>query len=55
MPRMSQKMKAEMAFFIGDNGRIKYNDLCRKCSHDCKQSFRAKIVVCEKSKSKRAS
>jgi hypothetical protein len=41
MPRMSKKRKQEWSFFLNDRNRITYNDLCRKCVHDCKQSFRA--------------
>lgn len=54
MPRMSKAMKQEMSFFLNDKGRIQHNDLCRKCVHECKQSFRAEIVYCPKYKSKRA-
>ena len=31
-----------------------YNELCRKCQHECKQSFRAVVVDCPKSVSKRS-
>ena len=44
MPRMSKKEKEEWNFFLNDRGRISYNELCRKCDRDCKQSFRAVIV-----------
>ena len=54
MPRMSKAMKKEMVFFINDKGRITHNDLCRKCIHDCKQSFRAMVICCNKYVSKRA-
>ena len=54
LPRMSKKMKREWALFIGDNGRRQYNELCRKCRHPCKQSFRAVVVECPKYESKRA-
>ena len=54
MPRMSKSMKEEMAYFINDRGRITHNDHCRKCVHDCKQSYRAEIIFCPKYKSKRA-
>lgn len=54
MPRMSKKMKQEWAFFIGANGRRQYNELCRHCRHDCKQSFRAIVVECPNYESKRA-
>ena len=33
--------------------RIQYNDQCKKCVHDCKQSFRCRIVWCRKYCSKR--
>ena len=54
MPRMSKKLKNELAFFLNDRGRRSYNALCRKCPHTCKQSFRAVIVECPKYLSKRA-
>ena len=37
----SKKWKLEWSFFLGSDGRRKYNDLCRRCVHPCKQSFRA--------------
>ena len=33
--------------------RITYNDLCRSCTHSCKQSFRAVIILCPRYYSKR--
>ena len=53
MPRLGKKARAEWAFFIGENGRRQYNQLCRRCVHGCKQSFRAMIVDCPKYRSKR--
>ena len=44
MPRMSKKRKLELSFFLNDRGRVAYNDLCRKCQHECKQSFRAVVI-----------
>ena len=41
MPRMSKKRKHELSFYLNDRGRVTYNELCRKCQHGCKQSFRA--------------
>ena len=35
-----------------DRSRITYNELCRKCQHECKQSFRAVVVDCPKYLSK---
>ena len=54
MPRMSKKRKLELSFFLNERGRVVYNDLCRKCRHACKQSFRAVIIDCPKYLSKRA-
>ena len=46
MPRMSKSKKLEWSFFLNDRGRKAYNTLCRRCVHDCKQSFRAVVVIC---------
>lgn len=54
MPRMPKKRKLELSFFLNERGRVTYNDLCRKCQHDCKQSFRAVIVACPRYLSKRS-
>ena len=54
MPRMSKKRKPELAFFLNDRGRVAYNELCRRCRNDCKQSFRVTVIECRKYKSKRA-
>ena len=40
-------------FFLNDKNRIQYNDQCKKCVHECKQSFRCRIVWCGKYYSKR--
>ena len=53
MPRMSKKRKQEWALFLNDRNRIIYNELCRKCRNDCKQSFRCIVVLCPKCLSKR--
>jgi len=45
MPRMSKKRKYELSFYLNDRGRVTYNELCRKCQHGCKQSFRAVAPV----------
>lgn len=55
MPRLSKRMKAEWSFFINpDTGRRTYADICRKCTQDCKQSYRAAVIECRKYQSKRA-
>ena len=46
MPRMSKKRKLELSFFLNERGRVAHNDLCRKCRHACKQSFRAIVILC---------
>ncbi|MBS7306467.1 MAG: hypothetical protein KIG43_00095 [Eubacteriales bacterium] len=50
----SQKWKLEWAFFLDTDGRRKYNEQCRCCIHDCKQSFRVIIVACPRYFSKRS-
>ena len=55
MARLSKKLKQEWDFFISPNtGRRTYNDLCRKCRNNCKQSFRAIVVNCPLYCSKRS-
>lgn len=54
MPRMSKKRKEEWAFFLNEHNRITYNVLCRKCVHNCKQSFRAIVIECPRYCSKRS-
>ena len=53
MPHMSNKRRLEWSFFLNHRNRITYNDLCRGCTHDCKQSFRAVIILCHRYYSKR--
>lgn len=53
MPRMSKKRKQEWALFLNERNRITYNELCRKCQHDCKQSFRVTVIECPNYLSKR--
>lgn len=60
MPRMSKKRRLEWSFFlrqvkVGNTtcDRITYNDLCRGCTHSCKQSFQAVIILCPRYYSKR--
>lgn len=55
MARLSKKLKQEWAFFLSPKtGRRTYNDLCRKCRNDCKQSFRTIVVCCPMYCSKRS-
>lgn len=30
---------------MNDKNRIQYNDQCKKCVHDCKQSFRCRVLI----------
>ena len=34
-----QEAEQEWALFLNERNRITYNELCRKCSNDCKQSL----------------
>ena len=54
MARMSNNRRLEWSFFLNDRSHITYNELCRKCQHECKQSFRAVVVDCPKYLSKRS-
>ena len=53
MPRMSKKRRLEWSFFLNERNRIIFNALCRGCTHDCKQSFRAIVILCPRYYSKR--
>ncbi len=54
MPGLSKKEKAEWDFFIDPRtGRRTYNELCGRCVHDCKQSYKADILSCPRYQSKR--
>lgn len=55
MPRLSKKSKLDWSFFIDSiMGRRRYNDICRSCRRDCKQSFRAILIRCPRYLSKRS-
>ena len=53
MPRMSREKRLEWSFCLNHRNRIAYNALCRSCTHDCKQSSRAIVVLCPRYWSKR--
>ena len=42
----SKKWRLEWSFFLGENGRRRYNKICKGCVHPCKQSFRADLIAC---------
>ena len=49
MPRMSKRNKREWELFINPKtARKNYNDLCRKCLRQCKQSYRVIVVSCRR-------
>lgn len=49
MPRMSKRSKREWGLFINpQTGRKNYNNLCRKCLHRCKQSYRVIVISCRR-------
>lgn len=55
MPRLTKKAKQEWDFFINPKThRRTYNDICRSCTHSCKQSFRAGLIECRRYENKRA-
>ena len=54
MPKMPQKTKREWSVFLDPRGRHSYNELCRRCIHPCKQSYRALVIECRRYYSKRA-
>ena len=49
MPRMSKRNKREWELFINPKtARKNYNDLCRKCLRQCKQSYRMIVISCRR-------
>lgn len=50
----SKAWKMKWSYFLGENGRRQYNRICRRCVHNCKQSFRACMIACPKYLSKEA-
>ena len=47
MPRMPKKVKLEWSMFLRpETGRKGYNDICKKCANDCKQSYRTVLLEC---------
>lgn len=53
MSRMSKADKLDWSLFLNEKGRRTYNELCRHCTHECRQSFRATIIECPHYESKR--
>ena len=49
MPKLSKKEKNLLGFFLNPKtGKRRYNELCRRCIHACKQSWRAIVVDCQR-------
>jgi len=46
IPRMTKSKKSEWSLFLNERNRICYNELCRRCVNNCKQSFRAVVISC---------
>jgi stress-induced morphogen len=45
MGRQTKKFARENAYFINPKTkRINYAEICKKCAHECKQSFRAQVI-----------
>lgn len=40
--------KSEWQFFVNAEGYVRYNEKCLMCIHPCKQSHKAKVVICPK-------
>ena len=55
VPKDLSKIKTKLAFNLTKRCLLytSYNDLCRGCTHSCKQSFRAVIILCPRYYSKR--
>lgn len=47
MPRYSKTFRREWEFFINPaTDNITFNEQCKGCTQDCKQSYRSEIVQC---------
>ena len=51
---MSNKRRLDWSIVLNDRSRITYDELCRICRHECKQSYRSVMVHCPKYLSKRS-
>lgn len=48
MKSLSKKFIEEWQFFIDPiTKKLSYNDLCKDCINDCKQSYRVEIIYCK--------
>ena len=46
MAKLTEEELAEMATFINDVGQVEYHKKCKRCTNDCKQTFKCKEVIC---------
>lgn len=55
LSKLSKKFCKEWIFFIkpGQRRRFTFNDKCRKCQNDCKQSYKCILINCNFYKPKR--
>ena len=49
----SRKYREQWSLFLNEHNRKEYNRICRKCYHECKQSFRPELIDCPRYISKR--
>lgn len=54
MARMTKSQKHELSLFLNEQGHIQYNEICQRCSLECKQSFRAVLHACGRYKERKA-
>lgn len=47
---MTDKEKRYWAYFLNASGKIEYYEQCKRCVHNCKQSFRISGLRCWKYK-----
>ena len=53
MARMTKSQKHELSLFLNEQGHIQYNEICQRCSLECKQSFRAVLHACGRYKERK--
>lgn len=47
MKNYTEEYKYKMCYYINpETGRVTYNEKCKGCQNNCKQSYRAEIVKC---------
>jgi len=51
MPLARKETYEDWPFFKDDKGEVSFASKCRKCTLECKQSFRVTVCYCPKYKS----